>query len=453
MNWFYIAGFLDAEGTVYFKKVLCSDNFVRRVTHLQFINTNKEVLKRIKKFLNAGHIYTHTHKNPDHFGKKPIYTLNIYKKQDLIRIVKEVVDHSFIKREKLIGLLNFLGKDINLSKFTINWSYIAGFFDGEGTIYQDGKTGYWRLSILNTNKEILEEIKSFIKSGSVYTRKKSKKSKKPIYTFQISDQRFILKFAKNTLPFSIIKKERLKEALKDINSKEWHPNYKLKGITKDELEKLYLEDKLSIRKIAKIYDVRYTSIWLQLKKFNIPRRRCGVPETVIIPKEKLVELYINKKMSATQIAKQLGVCHSTILEKLRKYGIEVRNDKKLKDIPNLKEKLVELYIKQNKTMAEIAKDFGVTKEAILRWIKKFGLKKELPIIEIKKPEKKLREMEKEEAKKLLEDLYVDKKLSLQQIASLFGITKQAVREWLKKFNIQRRRKTNLVMIKVKILKN
>jgi len=277
VNWEYVVGFFDAEGSVYFKKLLTNDGYIRRVAQLQLVNTNKKVLEKIKDFLKAGHIYTYI--NYDHFGKKPIYRFYIYKKQDLRRIFKEFLKHSFVKREKIIGLLNFLGDEASLLKPSLNWSYIAGFFDGEGTIYQDGKTGYWKLSISNSNKEILKKIRSFIKSGNIYIEKRSKN---PVYRFHLNDQRFILKFVENILVFSTVKKEMLKKALNSIKTKEWHSNYKLKNITREKLYDLYFNKRLSLRKIAEELGVTYNSIWFWFKKFNIPRR--SVSEAIKLTK-------------------------------------------------------------------------------------------------------------------------------------------------------------------------
>ncbi len=47
----------------------------------------------------------------------------------------------------------------------MTWNYVVGFFDGEGSITKNG-SGF-RITIVQTNKEVLEEIKKFIQLGGV----------------------------------------------------------------------------------------------------------------------------------------------------------------------------------------------------------------------------------------------------------------------------------------------
>ncbi|HPA25214.1 MAG TPA: LAGLIDADG family homing endonuclease [bacterium] len=54
----------------------------------------------------------------------------------------------------------------------MTWNYVAGFFDGEGSITKNG-SGF-RITIVQTNKEVLEEIKKFIQLGGCYGNYKKK---------------------------------------------------------------------------------------------------------------------------------------------------------------------------------------------------------------------------------------------------------------------------------------
>ncbi len=58
----------------------------------------------------------------------------------------------------------------------MDWSYIAGFFDGEGNFkigrikITKGKIAHQlQIRITNTNKEVLEEIKRFVGYGWIST--------------------------------------------------------------------------------------------------------------------------------------------------------------------------------------------------------------------------------------------------------------------------------------------
>lgn len=56
----------------------------------------------------------------------------------------------------------------------MTWEYIAGFFDGEGSICHNGK-GY-RVTIVQTNQEVLDDIVQFSGVGSVIKNHKEKSS-------------------------------------------------------------------------------------------------------------------------------------------------------------------------------------------------------------------------------------------------------------------------------------
>jgi transposase len=449
MDYDYVTGFFDAEGSVWFKEAKFKDGYVRKIIRLQFVNTNEFALREIQKFLNAGYIYQYQ-RVINHFGKKPIYVLYVYKKEDIIRIAKEFLKFSLIKRKKLIELLNYLKINYEETKPEITYSYIAGLIDGDGSITK--RDNLWIISICNKDKDTLEKIKEFVIQNAlnyIGIRKKAEiYEDNNVYNLHINNQKVVHFLLKNIENHVLIKKDVVEQALKSINIE--RKNYRFVNYTKDELKKIledfYLNQKLSIRQIAKKLNVRYGTIQRWLIKFNIPRRE-GNPEKIVIPKEELFKLYVEQKKSANEIAKIYNVAHTTILDKLEKYGIEKRKDKKLKDIPNLKEELKRLYIKEGKTMEEIASIFNVSKEAIFKWLKKFKIERKIPTISIEKSDKKLSEIPKEELKQILTDLY-NKGLSLAQIAELYSTTKQAVREWFLKFNIPRR-KTSKVLVNIK----
>ncbi len=55
----------------------------------------------------------------------------------------------------------------------MNWNYIAGFFDGEGTINPCENNRY-KVGITQANKKVLEEIQLFTKIGHIHFIKKRK---------------------------------------------------------------------------------------------------------------------------------------------------------------------------------------------------------------------------------------------------------------------------------------
>src|SRR3972149_2415576 len=83
--------------------------------------------------------------------------------------------------------------------------YLAGFFDGEGTVelrfVLHKKKGYFsqiRVSISNTNLEILEKIKE-IYGGYILNRGKRTPNRRNIYVWQAAS-RVAANFLENILP-------------------------------------------------------------------------------------------------------------------------------------------------------------------------------------------------------------------------------------------------------------
>lgn len=95
--------------------------------------------------------------------------------------------------------------------------------------------------------------------------------------------------------------------------------------TKGELEDLYLNKGLSLSQIAKRFNCNGTNILYWLKKFDI-KRRPAYRKKIDIPKGILEDMYLDKKLSSLQIAEKLNLKHSkTIRRKLKKFGIPTRS--------------------------------------------------------------------------------------------------------------------------------
>lgn len=89
--------------------------------------------------------------------------------------------------------------------------YIAGFFDGEGTItITKNKI---RLSIPQTNYEVLDEIKNFLGFGSIRTEKLRKAHWKQSWTFYNTNSEDGFKLLNLIEPHLIVKKSKAIEAI------------------------------------------------------------------------------------------------------------------------------------------------------------------------------------------------------------------------------------------------
>lgn len=100
----------------------------------------------------------------------------------------------------------------------MTWEYIAGFFDGEGSITSHGKN--YRITIPQTNLEVLKAIKNFCGYGTVFEIKKRKSHWKDAWVFYIARQDDVQSFLERLRPLLVVKKastERALEVLKVDN--------------------------------------------------------------------------------------------------------------------------------------------------------------------------------------------------------------------------------------------
>jgi DNA-binding Lrp family transcriptional regulator len=89
----------------------------------------------------------------------------------------------------------------------------------------------------------------------------------------------------------------------------------------------------------------------------------------LINKEELINL-LDKKISVRAMAKEVGCSHTTLIKRVKEHGLSnYGREYRDKDI------LSKLYLKENKTISEIASIYGASQITISKYIKKFELKK------------------------------------------------------------------------------
>jgi DNA-binding transcriptional regulator WhiA len=97
----------------------------------------------------------------------------------------------------------------------ITWNYIAGFFDGEGSITDNGK-GY-RITIPQTNFIVLQQILHFTKVGQIIKVTKRKSHWKDSWVYYIASQSDIQSFLKYISPHLVIKRAESQRVLQKLN--------------------------------------------------------------------------------------------------------------------------------------------------------------------------------------------------------------------------------------------
>jgi len=93
----------------------------------------------------------------------------------------------------------------------MTWKYIAGFFDGEGSISPNGKG--FRITIPQTNEEVLNKICDFAKCGYIIKLKKRKAHWKDCWLYYIACKKDVCKFLKKIAPYLVLKKKKASIAI------------------------------------------------------------------------------------------------------------------------------------------------------------------------------------------------------------------------------------------------
>jgi intein-encoded DNA endonuclease-like protein len=96
----------------------------------------------------------------------------------------------------------------------MTWKYIAGFFDGEGSICHNGKG--FRITIAQTNLEVLNEIQKFAQVGFVFEVRKRQPHWKDCWIYYIARQQHVHDFLINMLDDLIVKRDQTQEVIKKL---------------------------------------------------------------------------------------------------------------------------------------------------------------------------------------------------------------------------------------------
>ena len=99
----------------------------------------------------------------------------------------------------------------------MNWDYIAGFIDGEGSIIRRKRV--FNVIISQTNFEVLEQIRKFIGRGYVYPIKKRKAHWKNAWIYSAGGSRevyYVLSFVAHRL---VVKKDLAFRALSELQER------------------------------------------------------------------------------------------------------------------------------------------------------------------------------------------------------------------------------------------
>ena len=105
----------------------------------------------------------------------------------------------------------------------MNWDYLAGFFDGEGTVHFVTLNGrrYARVGITQNDRPILEEIKTFLNSEGYHRVTLVTSRHSPLATpehteLKVNAQVDILRLLQQLLPLAHVKRDKISETIREM---------------------------------------------------------------------------------------------------------------------------------------------------------------------------------------------------------------------------------------------
>lgn len=143
-------------------------------------------------------------------------------------------------------------------------------------------------------------------------------------------------------------------------------------ITKDELFRKYVDEGLSISECAEYFGCSTGPIEDRLRKFEIPVRNRG-NQPLEIPEDRLRRLYVDLGLTTVEIAEEFDCHPGTIGRRLNEYGIETTGENHGNAVRIPKDELVESYVEDGNTTYELADRYDCDPTVIERRLRWYGI--------------------------------------------------------------------------------
>jgi hypothetical protein len=215
----------------------------------------------------------------------------------------------------------------------MNWDYVAGFFDGEGslTFIRKRRGHALRWQVANTNHEVLTRMQSFLGCGHIYTKQVDARMTKPLYNLSVFKLRDVSEILKHLSNRCVVKQQVVRDTIRRMET-ESGKNHRISLVKPEEAAILYEELGRRISAVAKHYGVSHGAMKRFMLKHNISLRHCsaglytreGQRLLDTIDKEKLVNLYIVERKTLVEIGKLYGVSWATIRSFLVRSHVKIR---------------------------------------------------------------------------------------------------------------------------------
>lgn len=154
--------------------------------------------------------------------------------------------------------------------------------------------------------------------------------------------------------------------------------------TKTWLERVYLEEKLSTKDIARVTGRSTSGIWYLMKQYGIPLRQ----PTERIDRAWLEQKYVVERLPVKEIAEQAGAKPDQIRYLVRLYGFPLKRPI-LREIRPTREWVVQKYIVEGLSSKQICKLTGYSRGGFSTLLESYGIPakgRSLPKLEISREE-------------------------------------------------------------------
>jgi IS30 family transposase len=181
-----------------------------------------------------------------------------------------------------------------------------------------------------------------------------------------------------------------------------------------EIERLYVDEKMTLREIAARTGVSHQDIHHHLKALGVERRNRKTRRRTYprFDRETMYDLYVTQGLSMEEIGRRLGLSSITIKKELDAHGIKSgRWRQRTPETEALEGEAVELY-KRGWSVKQIAAHFDKYPEAIYNALARGGI--ELRYLKLVQ-----RELDYEELKRL----YVDEQRPVKTICKILRVTR------------------------------
>ena len=191
-------------------------------------------------------------------------------------------------------------------------------------------------------------------------------------------------------------------------------------LNEETLKRLYEKEKRSLRDIAKILGCSHSSVRYRSKKYGLklrPKKRIDLNKSVF------KRLYVKEGKSSKEVAKILSCSYGTVLRKCKEYGISLGG----KWITRLSKALLQkLYVKEGKTTREIAKTLGCSFDTVRVRCKELG-------VPLRNPGSKILEIN----ELALRRLYIKEDKSMPEIAKILDCSVSTIYKRVNKFGVKK----------------